>query len=406
MVGFIADVEMPVKWPRPPDQLSFSTFREIETCPLRWGLANARYGADWCRGGRYPQKPNHAAICGSVTHRVVEELVREVAKNEAQDVMASLGEVLREKGGLSTLIESTLDDLLQSLEGNPRADPLVRQFRQNTATLPSNIGARIQLTLHSLAKLSFPSKNRSESDTTHTQVGRKGALAPGVYSEITLHSGQKWFGRLDLLFVSENEIRIEEIKSGKPKSEDEKQIKVYAWLWWSDKIRNPNQVPAKHLTVRYPNQTKSVGSLSESELNEFGASLLERSSALLTAIERGEFSANPHQETCRYCQFRQLCDRYWAEVVSTQKTNARTVDLEASFVSFVSPRTWKVQVAKGPPFDSGEDILLRGNLPTVNNFTGRRLRIIDAVPIQLNHGESGQTRFAQVGSRTEIFVVG
>lgn len=405
MPSFIADIENPVKWPSPPSRLSFSAFRSMEACPLRWGLMNAEYKADWCNKGKYPQKPSYAAICGSVVHRVIEVLIRECAAKGERDLTAGVVGVLRDLGGLSVLVKDTLDDILASQNGNHRAAALVRAFQQEKVTLPYDISARIKLTLRSLAMRAFPVQEGSASVTTHNQPTSTGALAAGVYSEITLDSGQKWMGKVDLLLIEENEVRIEEIKSGRPKPEDKEQIKVYAWLWWSDIERNPNRVLASQLAIQYPDQTINIDAPSASDLDEFGASLLERSSKQLSSIERGVFAANPGRDTCCYCQVRQLCDRYWAELVPTESLDAHTVDLEASVMCIVSPRTWKLQVVKGHPFESGEEILLKGDLPAGKDWTHAEVRIIDARPAQPKQGDSGNLRLAWMGSQSEIFVV-
>ena len=405
MPSFIADIEMPIKWPSPPSRLSFSVFRSIEACPLRWGLTNAQYQADWCKNGKYPPKPSFAAICGSVVHRVIEILIRECAAKGERDLTAGIVDVLREFGGLSVLVKDTLDEILAGLDSNPRAVTLVRAFQQETVALPSNISARIQLTLNGLAMRSIPLRERSVPAPTHDQSKSTGALAKGLYSEIRLDSGQKWMGKVDLLLIDENEVRIEEIKSGKPKPEDKEQIKVYAWLWWSDMERNPNRVPASQLAIQYPDQTINIDAPSASDLNEFGASLQERGSKQLSAIERGVFAANPGRDTCCYCQVRQLCDRYWTELAPTERFDAHAVDLEASVISIVSPRTWKLRIAKGHPFESGEEILLKGDLPAGRDWTHSEVRIIDAFLVQPKQGHSGQSRLARMGSQSEIFVV-
>ena len=99
---------------------------------------------------------------------------------------------------------------------------------------------------------SVPSRQRRTTENNQSQSSSNGRLAPGVYPEVTLYSGHRWFGKIDLLLINADVIRIEEIKSGKPKPEDEEQILVYAWLWWRDEARNPARTSASQLAIRYP----------------------------------------------------------------------------------------------------------------------------------------------------------
>ena len=406
MRSFSADVAMPVKWPAPPSWLSFTAFREIETCPMRWGLTNADYTADWCSDAGYPLKPNHAAIRGLVIHRVIETLVRASVTQPERELSARLVAVLRQLGGLSAVISKMLDDVLGSYYGNPRAKPLVNQYRQGTVALPPLVGARIQSTLRSLATLSVSSRQRRTTDNNQSQSSSNGRLAPGVYPEVTLYSGHRWFGKIDLLLINADVIRIEEIKSGKPKPEDEEQILVYAWLWWRDEARNPARTSASQLAIRYPDQTINIPAPSESELKAFETKLLERSSNELGSIERGVFTANPGIDTCRYCQVRQLCDRYWTEIMPLARPDSATVDLDVVVVRIVTPRTWEVQISNGSPFESAEHILLKGNLPTLTVSAESLLRVIDAFPVQPTEGGRGEMRVVRIGNRSEVFVVG
>src|SRR6185312_12568017 len=71
------NTRLPVAWPDPPTELTFSALKEIEACPRRWALASANYPDLWEDYG-YPPRVQLQALFGTVVHAVLETVTREL----------------------------------------------------------------------------------------------------------------------------------------------------------------------------------------------------------------------------------------------------------------------------------------------------------------------------------------
>ena len=61
--------------PGPPAMWSYSSLKEVESCPRRYVLSRADYPDLWDNHG-YPRLPNPAAIKGDVVHGSLEIIVK------------------------------------------------------------------------------------------------------------------------------------------------------------------------------------------------------------------------------------------------------------------------------------------------------------------------------------------
>src|SRR4029077_8528671 len=81
---------------------------------------------------------------------------------------------------------------------------------------------------------------------------KRGALAEGAYCEVDLvdlASMRKGFA--DLIEIRKEECAITDFKTGSRSATHDTQLLVYAWLWRSDRERNPEKRPATSLTLSY-----------------------------------------------------------------------------------------------------------------------------------------------------------
>ena len=108
-------------WPALPAHWSFSTLREVESCPLRYALRSATYLGDHLGGaGGYPDKTSEAALLGIVMHAAVEQVVRALHGGPAASDPSAAVNALRELGGYPAIIERCVASVERELLSNPR----------------------------------------------------------------------------------------------------------------------------------------------------------------------------------------------------------------------------------------------------------------------------------------------
>src|SRR5262249_52733328 len=113
--------------PEPPPHWSFSSLREIRTCPRRYALARASYPDLW-NGRGYPRLPALAELFGKVVHDALDTIMKAVVAAGCEPVQSPEAvTVLRRLGGYTTVIERATENRLADLQGNPR---LSDDFRQ------------------------------------------------------------------------------------------------------------------------------------------------------------------------------------------------------------------------------------------------------------------------------------
>lgn len=397
---FGAAVDIPEAWPAPPDRMSFSTLIDIEACPLRWGLSKSKYNSEWGRAG-YPTKPNLAAIRGLVVHASIESVVQQTALRTEPNFGERIIAVLRRAGGLSAVVDTSLRNSVTQFDGNPRAVRLLKEIERQHIEFRSKARVAVQTALRELAKLELHLRDKP------TAAGKKppkdSALSAGVYSEIALNAKQGWYGKIDLLILDETGVRLEDFKTGVPKENDVEQILIYAWLWWADRERNPTASLPGKLTIRYPGQQQSVPIPSLADLQSRETNLLERTNAIRSAIQNGEFLARPSDENCRYCSVRQLCNDYWRSEALTTVPENRLGDIEAVVIQILSSRMWLLEVIKSFCAEAPKNVYVRGNLPTTRISEGSTVRLLDIYletkTIDANPGE----HFIQLTTASEIY---
>lgn len=245
---FGALVELPTAWPDRPSPISFSTLRDIETCPRRWGLRNASYRQFENVVG-YPPKLSIAGARGLAVHRVIEEIIRHAKSMPGNDFRTRAIAALRDAGGLSRIVVRCIEEVLGKYEGNPRADHLRSSVGRNHEVL-SQVCVSVQKAIQKLADIQLPESVPAETSLS-SQESVRHPLSHGLHTEVSLRGPEDWFGKVDLLFFSRDGVCIEDFKSGKPKEDDVLQLLIYAWLWWRDAARNPNKTVARRLRLRY-----------------------------------------------------------------------------------------------------------------------------------------------------------
>ena len=70
---------LPSAWPNAPAEMTVTALAEIEACPRRWALGAAPYPDLWSGRG-YPPRVQLSALAGTVVHRALEAITRELVR--------------------------------------------------------------------------------------------------------------------------------------------------------------------------------------------------------------------------------------------------------------------------------------------------------------------------------------
>lgn len=392
----------PNSWPDAPEDLTFSTLKEIEACPRRWALAWASYPSLWGDRG-YPPKLHLKALAGTVVHTVLETVTKELVGAGCPSVFdASAVGVLQRLGGLSVVIGKAIDQIAARTATNPRAAKLTDYLTRSLRAQAPEMRGRVQTMLARRVLLSKPHAGGGGSPSR----GRS-PLRHGVYCEIELRVPRLgWKGRADLLTIAADSCEITDFKTGEPSGDHALQLRIYALLWSRDQALNPTAQMATQLVLAYPQGDAAVAAPTIEEAAALEAEIVTRGAAARTAIAVHPPAAKPDPQQCRFCGVRQLCEAYWQPEVQQRMANEieielrSFVDVEASIERRHGPKSWDIVIGAGTNQTRG---LLRtgGDL---DFQPGQRLRILDAVQAA-DDPESAGVRCLTIGVLSEVYVV-
>lgn len=402
----IRQICAPTSWPDPPQPMSFSALKNIEACPLSWTLSSAEYSDLWAGNG-YPAKVGISAILGQTIHTAVEIVLRAARSPDDRSFASRMMSVVRASGGLSALIDQGLSAVLDDYADNPRMEALVNGFRRGTLTLPPTARTSLQSLLKKIADEPTTVPDRRDSGAT-TGSNEARALSFGIFTEIGLSAmGHDWYGKIDVLRNGPDSVEIEDIKTGAPKEADHEQLYVYSWLWWRDSARNPSARLPTRLSIRYIDSSVDLAVLDESDLTQFEASLLDRTTKAIADVTGGAGEARPEAAICRFCDVRQFCDTYWADSNLLEATAMNGFgDAEARLTGILSPRTWRIETLTGFGLETGTPAFLRGVLPSDLAQTGSIVRILGAKMIEPSVDEPDEQQpEIRLGSQSELFTL-
>lgn len=367
-------------WPARPSLWSYSSLKEMEACPRRWMLVRADYPDLWDRRG-YPVVPGSAALFGDVVHLALETIAVALADAGCSSAQATDAiEVLRLMGGLTAIVEHSLDQRMSRLEGHPRLDAQrLRRLRvELTDRLPeARTRVGVFLRREGLA-IGAPTSPKAQSIdgamATGVALGRR-PVGQGAHPEVEVTAEDLRFtGRIDLLYLDDVAVKIVDYKTGSVDPAHEDQLRTYALLWELDQETNPAQRLATHLVVAYPGHEHSVAAPTFEELRAIEHSLKIRVAAADAEIVGDTPRARPSDDVCRFCQVRQLCDDYW-EILPPDPTDVCEedwFDFEGTVERQNGIRSWLVKSAR----HGKAAMLLRTQSPSVTLPIGGQIRVL------------------------------
>jgi len=203
-------------------------------------------------------------------------------------------------------------------------------------------------------------------------------------------------GRIDLVAASDRGCELIEFKSGEEAAQHVQQLELYSVLWSVDREVNPEDIPIRALTLRYPHKTTAVGLLEEREREAFVDQVKARRDRALELVSSLPPPAWPNGD-CPYCPVRQDCAAYWAvDTLPAPSNLSRTyVDAQLVLIRHLGSGLWEADCTT-PALG-----LLVARIPAQVEVTaGTRLR---ALAVALQEGDDGPV--LSVGRGSELFLI-
>lgn len=394
----------PTTWPDPPAEMSVSTHAEIDECPRRWALGAAEYPDIWSGRG-YPPKLQAAALAGSVVHLALELITKQLTRAGVPSLNdPSATQVLRELGGYTRVVEDCAERVLKRFSDNPRALPLMEHAQRTLRGQLPTLRARVQ---SMLARLRLPKRAPPAPTTSAVKTAEpppRSPLANGTYPEVEVRAKSiGWKGKVDLLVLGDDACEIADFKTGAADEAHKFQVQIYALLWSLDGELNPARRLVDRLVLAYEGGDVDVAPPRVDELSKLEKDLVDRRAAAEAALSARPPEARPRPETCRHCEVRQLCDKYWAADSFPKALDQRFSDVELKILRRHGPSSWDAVVVLSSLVDVGKPALLRTQQPGVLQL-GTRFRVLDGA-VTVDREDHAQPVIVTLGMSSEIFAV-
>lgn len=401
-------VALPNNWALPPEYFSVSTLLQIEACPRKWSLSNSHFNEFGDRNG-YPEKPSIPLIKGRIIHKCLETLTHHLKSENCNSLSDPLFvSIMRRIGGYSQLVSDATNLIIESYSKNPRAVININHISQRIKILSPEIRSGVQSLISKSEINAIPGSNKTKSTSSSN---KKMPLSSGMHTEVKLTDGKRWKGIVDVLGLMQNRCIIKDYKSGKPKDNDIFQIKTYAWLWYSDNIKNPSKTLPDELVLLYPDKCIEVNPISISEISEFTDNLYLRTNKAISSITKDPPPAFVSNENCSNCTVRHLCAEYW-EMLETNNTfdiSSKNIDIQVKIKKRRGPKSWDVVIDSCNNHTlSGEAVLINQNNALFNKLDNNiTIRVLDAFlakPIEQSDLPEN-TKSIFITNLSEIFVL-
>jgi hypothetical protein len=179
------------------------------------------------------------------------------------------------------------------------------------------------------------------------------------------------------------------------------QLHTYALLWNVDRVVNPSARKATDLTAAYPSREVSVPGPPEAELRVLQQTFETRIAAADAELAAPMPAAMTNEETCGFCQVRQLCGEYWEQVVPAAPDRA-SAGAWFDYQGIVGPqngvRSWWMMNRR----TGRRELLLRTPSPSIALTPGSQIRVLS---IRIDDDPESDTLIGAMSGLSEIFVM-
>jgi hypothetical protein len=393
-------------WPKRPDLWSYSSLKEVESCPRRWMLTRAQYPDLWSGSG-YPTIPAIAALFGDVVHGALETIVKALVAAGCESTrVAGAAQVLRQLGGITAVVEHALTDRLARLDGNPRMDGdrgrrLGREIKDRVPEARAQVQAYLSRTALPAGSQPKGAAIPDGGNTGSSSRPQRRPVGAGAHPEITLTADElRLTGRVDLLTVADDAVRITDYKTGVEDPSHLDQLHTYALLWDLDRAANPSGRKVTDLTAAYPSREVSVPGPAEAKLRVLQQTFESRIAAADAELAAPMPAAITREDTCGFCQVRQLCGEYWDQVVPAPASVSPGAWFD--YQGIVGPqngvRSWWMMSRR----TGRRELLLRTPSPSTALTSGSQIRVLG---IRLEDDPEVDAFIGAMSASSEVFVV-
>ena len=357
----------------PPSMWSYSSLKEVETCPLRYALSRADYPDLWEQHG-YPRLPIPAAIRGNVVHGALEIIVKALVKTGCTSTRsAEAVAVLRELGGYTRVAEEVLAVQLARFEGNPRLREDQRD--QLTCGLTDWVPEAREQIQTSLNRMDLRPSPASGTVTTTSDPTTRYPARTGDHLEKELVAEElRLKGRIDLLSVDVDGVRITDFKTGAEDPAHHDQLRLYALLWDADSTVNPDGLPVTELVAVYPDHKVAVSVPSAADRVTLRVDVAARIEVADTVVTANRPTAKVGKH-CGLCSVRGVCGPYW--VAGAERTaevsDGAWYDLTGTVVSEHGVKSFVLREGR-----TSSHVLVRTPTPAFTLPLGSDIRILGA----------------------------
>jgi len=314
-------VRTPSKPSAGPEWMSYSFLAEAEKCPRAAFLKYSDYEQLWDRPG-YPQRPNAAALAGSVVHSAAEKILRQLIADGVNTTRSTAAaQSMRSLGGFSAVLSTAFEKTVEKEAANPRFTEFELTLRKQIEARMPRMREALQEILADRQLLASPGSAAGASWPRRGDHQRR-SLSPGTHFEVELRDTiLMWRGRVDMLTLSEEGCSISDIKTGQPDDSHRLQLQIYALLWGADSDLNYRETPVIGLQIGYGAGVTAVEVPTQDESSVLRADLLKRTLQIRQELSLPIVPAKPCPSNCGYCQVKLLCDDFWT-VAPTMATPA------------------------------------------------------------------------------------
>ena len=399
-------------WPEAPTWMSFSTLSDLEACPRRWALSAAKYPHVWKHRG-YPRPLQSAALEGTVVHLSLQKITRALVERGCPSLSDEKAtSTLRELGGYTAIVLSSLERALQSYEGNPRATPVLDGIRHRLTARVPELRSRVQRLLTRIRPAECRAGGSAKA-VSYPGVESRSQLMHGSYAEVELRAEEMgWRGFADLLTLSGTQCEFRDFKTGVRKQEHEFQICTYALLWARDRDLNPAGRLADRLVLSYDEGDVEIPAPSEEEVRRLEDGLRKRTAEAFANLQADPPEARPSRQNCQYCPVRHLCEEYWhshtRQRVSNESAQTGFGDVQIRLTGQHGPSSWDGVIESGLGLKGGGPILLRTTNLQFELHSGQQVRLLNvhiSVPYKEPVEEKQRTIAATMGANSEAFML-
>ncbi len=369
-------VREPTSWASAPEVLSHSALSRIKSCPLRFQLERSEFPGI----GRFPARPNTAAVEGAVVHECLEALFKafsiaglpELGSEEARECASGVG--------LSGLIQTKLDEACRQFIRHPMgagwkprtpvyqlANRVIRLFRQQYTSIDHGSG------YIALKRPSGPQPAVEPSQLAGWLT------SSGALTELKLrHPTLPFEGIIDLVCRRNGETVIVDYKAGAMDSSHRSQLFRYALLWWRNTGLLPERIDIQYLSEKISEPvTEQALDLAERELIHE----VDSSSALLRTAPA---VATPG-DYCGHCNVRQFCATYWEDHNPKSLTHDGFGDVELTICGEPLDEGFRATTSTGVSAGVTSSVQI-GKAQFANTRSGQVLRLI-GVKFEPQRGE-------------------